>query len=198
MLPKPLLTSEPIVELLPERPKRGDNLKSWQFKPGQSGNPGGKKVGTRNTLTGDFLKCLAEDFNKNGQKVISKARNKDPLGYIKVIASLLPKQMEKVQPLEELSDAELAAGIALLKSHSSVASSGRIAKEAPKGARPAKKLTKAIGLQAVQEAEGVSSQAGPGTDVDGSEPGRQDVVGGYGTRDALDGAVPGLVEGPPF
>ena len=39
---------------------------------------------------------------------------------MKIIAGTLPKQMEKVQPLEELSDAELSAGIALLKSRLSV------------------------------------------------------------------------------
>ncbi len=100
--------------------KRGSNLAAYQFKPGQSGNPSGKPLGTRNTLTGNFLKNLSADFDKHGSRVISKARNKDPLGYLKVIAGLLPKQMEKVQPLEELSDAELAAGIALLRSRISV------------------------------------------------------------------------------
>jgi hypothetical protein len=100
--------------------KRGQNLKKWQFQPGQSGNPGGKPVGARNSLTGDFLRRLSLDFDKHGDKVISRARNKDPLGYVKVIAALLPKQMERVAPLEELSDAELSAGIALLRSKLSI------------------------------------------------------------------------------
>lgn len=100
--------------------KRGSNLKPFQFKPGQSGNPGGRPMGIRNSLTADFLKALGADFNKHGEKVIARARNADPLGYVKVIAGLLPKQMEKVQPLEELSDAELAAGIALLRSRLSL------------------------------------------------------------------------------
>lgn len=77
-------------------------------------------MGVRNSLTADFLKALGADFNKHGEKVIARARNADPLGYVKVIAGLLPKQMEKIQPLEELSDAELAAGIALLRSKLSI------------------------------------------------------------------------------
>lgn len=179
---------EIVAELLPEKPKRGANLKQWQFQPGQSGNPGGKKVGTRNTLTGDFLKCLADDFTKNGQKVISKARNKDPLGYIKVIAGLLPKQMEKVQPLEELSDQELAAGIELLRSHQSI-------KEIGAGGQKAKKLTKAVGLQAVRQADGIPSQVRERADVDGGEPSREDVVSRDGISNAHDGSIPGMVEG---
>lgn len=151
-------SSRPEAELLPEKKGRGHNLKAFQFKKGQSGNPGGRPQGARNTLTGNLLRCLADDFDKHGQKAVSKARNADPLGYIKVIAGLLPKQMEKVQPLEELSDAELSAGIALLRSHQSVAESDRLAAEAGTGARPAKKLAKASGLQAVQEAKGLSPQ----------------------------------------
>jgi hypothetical protein len=86
-----------------------------QFKPGQSGNPGGIAKGTRNKLNGDFLRTLSADFDKYGKKAIEEAREKDPVGYVKVIASLVPKQVEQSQPLEDLTDAELVAGIALLR-----------------------------------------------------------------------------------
>lgn len=112
--------------------KRGQNLKAFQFKKGVSGNPGGKPVGARNLLSGDFLRCLSADFAKHGTRVISRARNKDPIGYIKVIAGLLPKQLEKVAPLDELNDAQLAAAIDLLRSHQSISqqphASGFVAK----------------------------------------------------------------------
>lgn len=118
--PKPVVieAEEVFLPALPAKPpsKRGQNLKAYQFKPGQSGNPGGKPLGARNALTGDFLKRLGEDFNKHGTKVISKARNRDPVGYLKIIAALLPKQMEQTRPLDDMSDAELAAGISLLRS----------------------------------------------------------------------------------
>src|ERR1700744_413702 len=81
--------------------KRGANLVKYQFPKGVSGHPGGKPVAARTNLTNDFLKALTADFNKHGVKVISRARNKDPMGYVKVLAGLLPKQLEKVQPLEE-------------------------------------------------------------------------------------------------
>jgi len=86
----------------------------WQ--PGQSGNPGGKPKAARNRLQGGFLNALADDFDAHGKKAIEAAREKDPVGYIKAIASLMPKQVEQSQPLDDLTDAELTAGIALLRS----------------------------------------------------------------------------------
>ena len=85
----------------------------WQ--PGQSGNPGGKPKAARNKLQGGFLNALADDFDVHGKQAIADAREKDPMGYIKAIASLMPKQVEQSQPLDDLTDAELTAGIALLR-----------------------------------------------------------------------------------
>jgi hypothetical protein len=87
-----------------------------RFKPGQSGNPGGKAAGVRNGLTAKFLHALAADFEIHGAAAIANARDDDPVGYMKVIAGLLPKQIEQTQPLDDLTDAELTAGIALLRS----------------------------------------------------------------------------------
>lgn len=86
-----------------------------QFKPGQSGNPGGMAKGTRQKLNGDFVRALSKDFDSHGVEAIERARLEDPMGYVKVIASLLPKQVEQTQPLDDLTDAELVAGIALLR-----------------------------------------------------------------------------------
>jgi hypothetical protein len=104
------------------------NLKP--FQPGQSGNPGGKPRHARNRLTNGFLTRLADDFEKNGAEAIVAAREKDPVGYIKAIASLMPKQVEQSQPLDDLTDAELVAGIALLRSRLT-GSAGAGAGEAP-------------------------------------------------------------------
>lgn len=90
--------------------------KETQFKPGQSGNPAGKPVAARNRLQGAFVNALADDFEANGKEAIVLAREKDPMGYVKAVASLMPKQFEQSQPLEDLTDAELTAGIALLRS----------------------------------------------------------------------------------
>lgn len=89
------------------------NEKSLQnlrpFPKGVSGNPGGSTKGYRKTLQGDFLRSLAADFKDHGPEAIRQAREDDPLGYIRTIAALMPKEVELVRPLEALSDDELSA-----------------------------------------------------------------------------------------
>lgn len=94
------------------------------FKPGQSGNPGGKPKNARNRLQVKFLEALADDFETHGVKAIENARRDDPMGYVKAIVQLMPKQVEDTKPLDDVSDAELVAGIALLRAHLSAANVG--------------------------------------------------------------------------
>jgi hypothetical protein len=77
---------------------------------------GGRPVGSRNRLQAGFMYALSEDFAKYGKGAIEHARRIDPMGYIKTIANLMPKQFEQTTPLEELSDAELLAAISLIRS----------------------------------------------------------------------------------
>lgn len=91
-------------------------LTAPRFKPGQSGNPKGNVASLRQALQQDFSKALYEDFKIGGKAAITAAREKDPMGYVKAVAGLMPKQFEQTQPLDDMTDAELAAGIALLQS----------------------------------------------------------------------------------
>jgi hypothetical protein len=101
-----------------------------RFEPGQSGNPGGKPKGARNRLQGSFLNALADDFEKNGKKAIEQCREEDVGRYLSIVASLMPKQTEQTLPLDEVTDAELTAGIALLRARLA-ASTGEGAGQAP-------------------------------------------------------------------
>ena len=87
-----------------------------QFKPGQSGWPGGKPTKSRNRLQGEFLRELADDFELHGKKAIQAMRQEKPAEYIKVVASLMPKQLEEVatDPLDGISDERLEEMIAVL------------------------------------------------------------------------------------
>ena len=64
-----------------------------KFKPGQSGNPKGRPKGARSRLSDAFLRDLAEDWEAHGMDVVQQVRATDPSTYMRVIASLLPKDV---------------------------------------------------------------------------------------------------------
>lgn len=68
--------------------------KPWQFQPGQSGNPAGRTPGSRNRLSENFLKAMADDFDKHGVAAIKEVRENDPAKYLTVVAQLVPKETD--------------------------------------------------------------------------------------------------------
>jgi hypothetical protein len=85
----------------------GKDPKTGRFLPGNSGF-GGRPKGARNKLGEEFIQALYESFQERGAETIEKVRSEDPTQYVKVIASLLPKELNvKVSELDELSDDEL-------------------------------------------------------------------------------------------
>jgi hypothetical protein len=64
---------------------------AWQ--KGQSGNPGGRNK-AREELGASLLRVLRSDFEEHGAYAVIAAREKDPVAYLKVVAALLPQQME--------------------------------------------------------------------------------------------------------
>jgi Family of unknown function (DUF5681) len=85
------------------------------FKPGQSGNPGGRPAAARNRLQGDFLNALAEHFAENGKDAIVRLCKKNPVAYIKAVASLMPRQFESGGLLDDVPDEDVRTLIALVK-----------------------------------------------------------------------------------
>ena len=81
------------------------------FKPGQSGNPGGQPVGIKNAISLSFMRSLAKDFNIHGEDAIKEFREKDPGGYIQMIARLLPQEaninIRDFRTPKELSDEQI-------------------------------------------------------------------------------------------
>ncbi len=83
--------------------------KPWQIKPGQVLNPAGRPKGSRNKLTQDFVAAMCEDFRLNGAAVVEKVRSEKPDVYLRVIAGLVPQQVEhgEAGAFSEMSEDEL-------------------------------------------------------------------------------------------
>jgi hypothetical protein len=96
------------------------------FKPGVSPNPAGRPKGSRNKLGEAFIEALHADFMDHGPQVIEAVRTEKPDQYLKVIASILPKQLEiKNDAFEGMSDDELAALVAAARSALGIAEGER-------------------------------------------------------------------------
>lgn len=100
-------------------------LEPHLFRPGQSGNPAGRAKGSRNKLGEAFILALHDDFQAHGVAAIETVRKDRPHEYLKVVASILPKQVEiKEGAFDGVSDEELAALVAAARSALGVADDG--------------------------------------------------------------------------
>lgn len=79
-----------------------------RFLTGNNGGPGRPK-GSRNKLGEAFLEDMLADWQDNGKAAIVAVREEKPDQYLKVVASVLPKELNiKVSELDELTDDQLA------------------------------------------------------------------------------------------
>lgn len=83
------------------------------FKPGSGGRP----QGIRNRLHGDFIAALAADFEEHGAGVIRVVRMEKQVEYLKIVASILPKEFIVTdEALDQMTDEEIVEALALIRS----------------------------------------------------------------------------------
>ena len=69
------------------------HLVPYHWKPGQSGNPDGRQAG-RQALETEFLRDLAESWKTGGIGALKRTMEKDPVAYVRVVASLMPRKLD--------------------------------------------------------------------------------------------------------
>jgi hypothetical protein len=77
------------------------NLTPW--KPGQSGNPNGRPVGTRQAFSAGFLKDLAEVWQAEGRGTMLHTAKTQPATFFAVCRSADPKRREADRRADPLS-----------------------------------------------------------------------------------------------
>lgn len=99
-------TSIALVERT-QSPAQIANLKP--FAVGRSGNPLGRRKGSRNKISQAFVDEMCASFEQHGRDTIERVREQHPVEYLKIAAALIPKSFDPkpVDRLDELTDTQL-------------------------------------------------------------------------------------------
>ncbi len=68
--------------------------KSTQFKPGKSGNPAGRPVGSRNKLSETFITDLQALWDEQGFAILQRVADESPEKLLAAMVQVLPKDFQ--------------------------------------------------------------------------------------------------------
>lgn len=72
----------------------GERDAKGRFLTGSNGGPG-RKVGSRNKLGEAFISDLHDEWQRSGAEALKRMAKDDPSGFVRVTASLLPRQLDE-------------------------------------------------------------------------------------------------------
>lgn len=61
------------------------------FEKGKSGNPAGRKPGSRNKISELFALAMRDDFAEHGAEAIAQLRERDPATYLGLVRGMIPE-----------------------------------------------------------------------------------------------------------
>src|SRR6516162_1862251 len=93
--------------------KSADMESAMTFKQGVSGNPHGNRHRTRHLLNQEFMEALLLNFRHEGKKAIEKVARNQPGVYLKILALLVPREMqiEHTNRIKQMTDEEIEEAI---------------------------------------------------------------------------------------
>ncbi len=93
----------------PAEPKQNRYRGLIPYKPGQSGNPAGRQLGSRNKLAQQYLDDSYKVWKEEGIDALRKCARNSPARYIAVMAALIPQhfKVEHERTIAGLSIEEL-------------------------------------------------------------------------------------------
>jgi hypothetical protein len=68
--------------------------KATQWKPGQSGNPNGRPIGTRQSFSAGFFRDLAEVWAAEGRGAMLHTAKTQPATFLGIASRLIPQQVQ--------------------------------------------------------------------------------------------------------
>lgn len=87
-----------------------EQLKPFQWKPGQSGNPKGRPANAKQALSDSFLADMLSAWQEKGKDAIDRVIRDRPHEFIKAVGAIVPKDINvKTSALDELTDDDIAS-----------------------------------------------------------------------------------------
>jgi hypothetical protein len=80
------------------------DAKTGRFLKGYKG--GGRPLGSRNRFSEQFIADMSAHWREHGPDVIARAAKEDPSGFIKAVASLMPRDLHLTVGIDDLSSRE--------------------------------------------------------------------------------------------
>lgn len=103
-----------------------------RFLTGNTG--GGRRRGSRNRLTETFIAAIENDFAEHGPEALAKLRAVDPAAYLRIVASLVPRDLIlKREQAEDYSDLPPEEMVEILNREQQNGMLAKLIKEARQG-----------------------------------------------------------------